>query len=226
MTNFSNQLPLPLTPEETYLWETFILSVSNEETVAHLKSWKMWDSPCTLLLGPKGSGKTHLSCVWRKETGALKFSSLDSLEASLEALENNGSPNLLIDPLPASLTPQQQEILFHIYNAIKGKQGKLLITLDRPLAQQNISLKDLLSRLKASHKVDLKDPDDSLLRGLLVKNCSQHQLRIPAATLDYLSVRLKRQYAEIHKTTKILIQESLARKNSLTIPFVKGILSI
>ena len=222
----SCQLPLPLTTQDHYFWETFVLSKSNEEAFSYLRSWPQWDPFCTLLLGPPGSGKTHLSNAWAKETGALEIFHLGSLEKNLESLEKDNIQSLLIDPLPFPITSSQEEILFHIYNAIKRKQGRLLITLNIPLLQYNIQLQDLLSRFKAAYLISLKDPDDFLVKGLIMKNFSQHQLRLPPKTLDYLSVRIKRQYAEIHKITKTLIQESFAQKSPVTIPFVKGVLSI
>ena len=226
MPKLSNQLPLPLTTEDAYLWETFVVSPSNEEAFLHLKAWMDWETPFTLLLGAKGSGKTHLTHVWSEEVDAYKVSSLEAPEKMFEDLNRKKNTHLAIDPLPHPLSPAQQETLFHLYNTVNRKQGRLLITIDQPLILYDIQLKDLLSRLKASHLVELFNPDDNLVRGLLVKNCSQHQIRIPSATLDYLSVRIKRQYKEIHKTTEILIQEALARKSALTIPFVKGVLSI
>ena len=58
------QIPLNLRPDAPYSFQTFYETPSNQDALALVKAYPNWPSPILLLLGPKGSGKTHLGEAW------------------------------------------------------------------------------------------------------------------------------------------------------------------
>ena len=66
----NEQLVLGLSLKETLEKEDFFISSSNLEAVTLLDNSDRWGSGVLLLVGPKGSGKTHLALIWCKENKA------------------------------------------------------------------------------------------------------------------------------------------------------------
>ena len=50
--------------------EDFLVSPSNADAVAWIDRWPDWPGPALVIVGPPGSGKTHLGQVWRQQAGA------------------------------------------------------------------------------------------------------------------------------------------------------------
>ena len=80
----NEQLVLGLSLKEALEKEDFFISSSNLDAVTLLDNTDRWASGVLLLVGPKGSGKTHLSTVWSKENKAKHV----KLEAVLREMEN------------------------------------------------------------------------------------------------------------------------------------------
>ena len=69
----NEQLVLGLSLKEALEKEDFFISSSNLDAVTMLGNKDRWASGVLLLVGPKGSGKTHLSTVWSKEHNAKLY---------------------------------------------------------------------------------------------------------------------------------------------------------
>ncbi|WP_425349162.1 hypothetical protein [Methylobrevis pamukkalensis] len=50
---------------------------ANATALAGLVSWPEWPGPVTLLLGPAGSGKSHLAAIFAEHAGARRFAAAD-----------------------------------------------------------------------------------------------------------------------------------------------------
>ena len=50
--------------------EDFLVTPANAAAVAMIDGWRSWPSHAAVLVGPPGSGKTHLVEVWRQASGA------------------------------------------------------------------------------------------------------------------------------------------------------------
>jgi chromosomal replication initiation ATPase DnaA len=64
------QLLLDLPSEPRFLREDFIIGPSNEHAYAMIEAWPGWPGEALLLVGPRGSGKTHLGAIWAKRAHA------------------------------------------------------------------------------------------------------------------------------------------------------------
>ena len=55
------QLRLALRQPPSFRRETFVVSACNREAAARIDAWPHWPGPVLALVGPAGSGKTHLA---------------------------------------------------------------------------------------------------------------------------------------------------------------------
>ena len=53
---------LPLDPR--FGAEDFLVSPSNEQAYGQIESWPDWPDTILVLVGPRGSGKSHLASIW------------------------------------------------------------------------------------------------------------------------------------------------------------------
>ncbi len=66
----SRQLAFDLPAREALGRGDFFVSPSNALALAALDGWRDWPGGRMLLVGPEGSGKTHLAHVWAADSGA------------------------------------------------------------------------------------------------------------------------------------------------------------
>ncbi|TGR92543.1 hypothetical protein EN852_039210, partial [Mesorhizobium sp. M2E.F.Ca.ET.209.01.1.1] len=66
--------------------------------------------------------------------------------------------------------------LFHLINAVRGAGSTLLLTARRFPSAWRVALPDLVSRLKAAATVEIHEPDDLLLAGVITKLFADRQV--------------------------------------------------
>ena len=64
------QLALALAHTESFAREDFLSGPSNASALALVESWPDWPGRAAVLVGPEGSGKSHLAAIWAGEAGA------------------------------------------------------------------------------------------------------------------------------------------------------------
>ena len=64
------QLALALDHAESYAREDFVAGPGNEGALRLIESWPGWTANTIALIGPEGSGKTHLATIWAAAAGA------------------------------------------------------------------------------------------------------------------------------------------------------------
>lgn len=203
----SPQLTLELGHEPQLSAEDFFVSASNEKAYAAIDLWPDWPDPVLLLLGSKGSGKTHLGAIWAARAGAKKLAS-STLSCFDPALLPK-PPALLIEDLSALGTAEAG--LFHLLNLVRETQGAMVLTATQPPDAWGITTQDLLSRLRLSPAVTIEPPDDGLMRAVLVKLFLDRQLIVDTSLIDYVCVRLERSLDAARIFVETLDRESLAR---------------
>jgi chromosomal replication initiation ATPase DnaA len=67
----TRQLRLELGHPPRFEREHFVVSACNRDAVAALESWPGWPGGGLVLVGPEGSGKTHLARTWERRSGAV-----------------------------------------------------------------------------------------------------------------------------------------------------------
>ena len=157
------------------------------------------------LVGPEGSGKSHLAAIWAEQAGARSTSAHALSAAAVPGALATGT--LVVDDLKSS--DVDERALFHLLNLAREEGASILITSRVPPSALQIELRDLRSRLRAIPTVLLLPPDDQLFRALIVKSCTDRQLGVDEAVVSYLTTRIERSYAAVRQVVELLDAEAL-----------------
>src|SRR3974377_1485418 len=85
------QLALALNHAENYAREEFLSGPSNEEALQLVDCWPDWPANVIALIGPEGSGKTHLATIWAAAAGARVVAARAVREAELPSALATGA---------------------------------------------------------------------------------------------------------------------------------------
>jgi len=206
------QLPLSMPHEASMAREDFLVGEGNREAAAFIDAWPDWPASVVLLIGPPGSGKTHLVNIWAAMSRASVIDSIDLAAADPTELVGTGAV-AVEDADEAGL---DEQALFHLLNAARGRGASVLITCHGIPATWGVTLPDLLSRLRAAQPAFLGPPDDELLTKVMVKLLADRQLTVDPGVLDYILVRMERSFAAACALVDALDRESLARGRRIT----------
>lgn len=214
------QLAFDMSVDPVYRWENFFISSSNSEAITWIRQWPRWRSRTLLLCGPRFSGKTHMTHLWRSESKGVY---IDFEKVSFENLSQHvyANPFIIIDDIDQVCDETK---LLHLYNLIHEHQGYLLLTSSTTPSQWGVKLSDLDSRLKTMPIVTIQQPDDDLLKALMVKRFSDHQLKVPEKVVNYLAKNMERSYEGVEEICSSLDLQSLQQKRGLTLPFAREVL--
>src|SRR4029079_14224745 len=64
------QLAFALRHAESLTRDNFLEGPANEAALSLIESWPDWPNRVMLLVGPEGSGKSHLAAIWAELAGA------------------------------------------------------------------------------------------------------------------------------------------------------------
>jgi chromosomal replication initiation ATPase DnaA len=185
--------------------DNFLEGPANAAALALIDGWPDWPNRVMLLVGPEGSGKSHLAAIWAEQAGARAISAHALTAAEVPGALATGA--LVVE----DLKPQQfdERALFHLLNLAREEQAYVLITAREPPAATAIELRDLRSRLRALPTVLLMPPDDQLFRALIVKFCADRQMVIDEAVVSFLATRIERSFAAARQAVELLDSEAL-----------------
>ncbi|CAI9407894.1 DnaA regulatory inactivator Hda [Pleomorphomonas sp. T1.2MG-36] len=206
------QLPLAMPYQSAMSREDFVVGEGNREAAAFIDAWPDWPASVVLLIGPNGSGKTHLVNIWATKSRASVVAAADLASADPTALVGTGAVAIEDADDPAL----DENALFHLLNAARGRGASVLITAHAVPSVWGVTLPDLLSRLRAAQPAFLGPPDDALLEKVIVKLLADRQLAIDAGVLDYILLRMERSCAAACALVEALDRESLARGRRIT----------
>jgi chromosomal replication initiation ATPase DnaA len=204
MSSFPRQLALALDHAESYAREDFLSGPSNEAALALIDCWPDWPARAVALVGPEGSGKTHLATIWAAMAGARVISGRHLGDMDLPSALATGA--LVIEDAAAL---EDEPTLFHLINLAREESAFLLFTARTVPSLWPVSLPDLMSRLRALPVVALDAPDDALLRGVLVKVATDRQLALDESVVRYLLTHIERSFAAARGAVIALDEEAL-----------------
>jgi chromosomal replication initiation ATPase DnaA len=199
------QLAFALPHAESLTRDNFLEGPANAAGLALVDSWPEWPNRIMLLVGPEGSGKSHLAAIWAEEAGARSTTAHALTAAAVPGALATGA--LVVEDLKSS--DFDERALFHLMNLAREDGVSVLITARVPPSAFQVELRDLRSRLRAVPTVSLLPPDDQLLRALIVKFCADRQLTIDEAVVSYLVTRIERSYAAARQAVELLDSEAL-----------------
>src|SRR6266699_479428 len=199
------QLAFALPHAESLTRDNFLEGPANEAGLALIDSWPDWPNRIMLLVGPEGSGKSHLASIWAEQAGARATSAHALTAAAVPGALATGA--LVVEDLKSP--DFDERALFHLMNLAREDEAFVLITAREPPSALEIELRDLRSRLRAVPVVSLLPPDDHLFRALIVKFCADRQLAVDEQVVSYLATRLERSYAAVRQAIELLDTEGL-----------------
>jgi chromosomal replication initiation ATPase DnaA len=201
------QLPLELGSAPAMTRDDLIVGKSIQVAMALIERWPAWQSTMAILVGPKGSGKTHLSSIWAAKSGAT---SVDPGMLGALDMGTLGANPVLIEDLDAGAF--DEKALFHLINAVREAGTSLLISARTPPGEWGIELADLRSRLLSASLVIIEQPDEALLSSVLAKLFSDRQVSVDASVIAYLVNRMERSLAAAADIVDRLDRLALERK--------------
>ena len=212
MSDKPRQLALRWSHSESYAREDFLPAPENRQALQRIEAWPNWPSPMQMLIGPKGSGKSHLASIWARAAQARTVSGGALGGADLVALAS--APALLIDD--ADAVGGREAELFHLLNLIREHNVSALLTASRPPDAWGLQTPDLLSRLRLAPIVELEAPEAELVRAVLFKLFSDRQLVVDSATVNFVAMRIERSLEAARAVVERLDREALARGKPVT----------
>jgi chromosomal replication initiation ATPase DnaA len=204
------QLALALAHNESYAREDFIPGAGNTAALAAVERWPDWPARAMALIGPEGSGKSHLAAIWAKRAGGRLIASRSVSAAMVPSQLATGALVIEDDG------ERDEAALFHLLNLAQEEQASLLITARTPPASWPVALPDLASRLRAVPLAMLAAPDDAMLRVVLVKLFADRQIAATDDLVDYLANRIERSFAAARAVVDKLDREALRQMRPVT----------
>jgi chromosomal replication initiation ATPase DnaA len=214
VTNRATQQRLPLGNAPNLTRGDFIVSPANAEAVEALDAWPGWPGGRLALIGPEGSGKTHLARIWADRAGATI---IDRREFDLSSMP--GRAVLVEDADRRSA----DETLFHLIN-MADAGSSLLLTGRTPPIQWETDLPDLRSRLNALMVASLRPPDDLVLEGVLLKLFAERHIRPGKDVMPYLLRRIERSVPAVLKVVARIDEKADAEGREITRPLARDVL--
>jgi chromosomal replication initiation ATPase DnaA len=206
------QLVLALDHAESFAREDFLSGSCNAAALAQIERWPDWGGHALLLVGPEGSGKSHLAGIWAADTGARFLAARALAPALVPTALATGA--VVVENLgPGEF---DERALFHLLNLAREERAFVLLTARSAPAGWTIAIADLASRLKALPVATLSAPDDALLRAVLVKLFADRQLAVDESLVGYLLKRIERSIAAARSVVTALDREAMRQKRPLT----------
>ena len=157
----------------------FCVSEKNIFAYKLVSSWPKWVNKNIYIYGPVSSGKTLITDIWQRKTNAIRIS-----KTFLSNLGFNKNQKLMlnnrcwiIDDLDEISFNEKntEENILNFINILNENKNFLLITAKSPPLALNLKTKDLQSRLSAFVIAQLKEPDEGLLKKLLLKTLIENK---------------------------------------------------
>ena len=191
----ARQLRLNLGRDAPPSLDEFVRGPSNADAVAAVEAWPAWRDGCLAVVGPQGSGKSHLAQAWAETAGARMIAAGEADAAAV------AERPVLVEDADRSLCA---EGLFHLINIAAREGGGLLLTARTRPATWATDLPDLRSRLNALPVVEIGPPDDAVLEGVLRKFFRDRNIRPPQEVYPYLLARMNRSIPDAEEIVRRL----------------------
>ena len=198
-SGFNKQLALPLTFKTLKNRENFIISKCNESAISLIDNIDFWRGkkkinsiPAALIFGPNGSGKTHLSNIFKEYNHSIFLTSLKHNDLDLIKKGNN----FIIDDFVPSIN-YPSELVMHFLNQVTYNGGSILFLSRCSAFEMDWKLADLNSRLRSLLACEIKLPDDMLLYTFMIKYASDKKLMLNDNQCLYILERLERNFESV-----------------------------
>jgi len=170
--------------------DTLVVADANRDAARLLTDWRAWPGGALALIGPKGSGKTHLALAWALEAGARQLAPGTAADAAAEVFRE-ADRRVLIE----NAEQADEAMLWRLLDMARSGGGAVLLTSAKAPAEWGAKLPDLRSRLAALPVARLKEPDEALMDVVLRRICREQFIQLSDDAAQYLVRRLPRTFA-------------------------------
>jgi DnaA regulatory inactivator Hda len=202
-------------------FSTFLVEKPNQEAFFWLSSYPNWPLSQIVVVGPEGSGKSHLAkALSQKFQGSLIPP--NSLDLLTDPLTLGRSTSLIIVDDYDRISSENN--LFHFYNLAREHHRQVIYFGRTAPAQVSFKVPDLASRLRSLPCFTIEEPDDALFHKLFRKELVTRGIPCDDEVLEYIYRRFDRSYATIQQLVTLIDKQTLAQQRGLTLPFLKEII--
>lgn len=193
------------------------------------------------IFGEKNLGKTHLllsmgNLAAENGVRAIYIKGADFCEKIGDGESSQSQETLkklmdvdcfLLDDVEALTSSiAAQEKLYHVYNTVIEKGGKVAFASNFSPDKIKNAETYLTSRFQWGMLAEIKPIDDSTTAKIINKLAKDIDLNIPENIIDFLLSRIPRDFISIQNAIAILNRESYVQKKKVTLPLVKKALKI
>ena len=204
-----------------YFEQDFFVSSNNFSAYKLIESWPNWPGKWVNIIGPTGSGKTHLSKILEKKIKKLKVVDETNVnEKIISELRNFDC--LIIDNFKNKI---EDKLLYSILNQSKQLENFIVINSKLQLNKFEIKLKDLKSRFNSFIFIGIDLPTDDLLQVIISKSFSDKQINLNPKVSEYIVKNVDRSYEKMFKFLSDLDELSLSSGKSININLIKKVLN-
>jgi hypothetical protein len=164
------QIALPLDWPAGDHERDFVVGAANRDAVRHLEHRALWPVMATILTGPRKSGRSFLGRIFAAKAGATLIDDAQDVD---------------------------EELIFHQWNRAQADRRPLLIIADDAPPHWRIALPDLVSRLAATPRIAIADPDDDLAARLIEHRLGQRGIAITPDVTHWIVRQIPRTYVAI-----------------------------
>ena len=209
----------------------FYVSNKNELAYKMIKKWPEWPTPVVYIYGSEKCGKSLVCKLWKDLSSGIYINKRNFLEKlipqnDLLYIKNH---NWIIDDVDYIISFEDnkyEEKILNLINIIKTSGKKNLLMASRKMPRfLDSSLKDLISRISSSTVIEMRDPDEVLLKKIIEKYLNERNIKINKESLDYLINRIERSYKSALKVAKQIDTMSLEKKTKINKFFLRSILN-
>jgi chromosomal replication initiation ATPase DnaA len=220
------QLALSLSFEPAFGLADFMSSPCNAAALEAVQNPDAWAFPTMAILGPAGSGKTHLAHIWAEKCGASIIAGANGEALDERAAEAvvGGAP-AVIENLPTA-GRDTDSLLFQIVNAAAHGRTQLLLTTRHAPRGWPTATEDLKSRLAAIPTIEIGPPDDALFTAVIMKQLADSQIVVDSKAITYAAARLERTFAAARAFVREVARQSVSQQRHLTVPVAREALTI
>jgi chromosomal replication initiation ATPase DnaA len=180
--------------------DTLVVAEANRDAAKLLTQWRAWPGGALALVGPRGSGKTHLALAWAVETGARQVAPRAAPDDAA-AIFAEAEGRLFIDDPDREL---DEGMLWRVLDLARARGGAILLTGAKPPDKWGAALPDLRSRLAALPVARLGEPDEALLDLVLRRICREQFIQLSDDAAKYLVRRMPRTFAAARQVAAAL----------------------
>ena len=209
----------------------FYVSNKNELAYKMIKKWPEWPTQVVYIYGSEKCGKSLVCKLWKDISRGIYINKNNFLEKliaqnDLTYIQNH---NWIIDDVDYIISFEDnkyEEKILNLINIIKtnGKNNILMTSRKMPRFLDS-NLEDLISRISSATVIEMRDPDEILLKKIIEKYLNERNIQINNESLDYLINRIERSYTSALKFAKQIDIMSLEKKTKINKSFLKSILN-